>query len=248
MIMDIEFIKPERVINNGRILCCITTKKGGYSKHPYNLNMSFKVNDDAESVLKNRKAVYETLGINRQNIVIQKQIHSTNISYVESSGMIEANDVLFTDKKNLFLVVSVADCYPIFLADKGQKAVAAIHSGWRGTQSNISGLTVERLKQKFNIRADDLNAFIGPGICKEHFEVGQEVYEKFSDEVKTKINGKFYVDLRKEIYNQLINAGLKPYNIEVSNLCTFSENELLHSYRRDKEKSGRMFGIIGLLP
>lgn len=245
--MNIEFIRPQKVLNSGKVLCCITTGTGGYSALPYGLNMSLKVNDNPEAVFKNRNAVYSALGISNEKIVLQKQIHSANISYVTEGGTIPANDALITDKKNLFLAVSVADCYPVFLADTSHKAVAAIHSGWRGTEKNITGLTVEKLKNKFEINPVELFAYIGPGICAEHFEVGREVFEKFPENVRHSSGEKYYVDLRKNIFNQLIKSGLKNDNIEVSGLCTYG-NPILHSYRRDREVSGRMFGFIGLLP
>ena len=245
--MKIEFIKPEKVFSESEILCCITSNQEGFSEYPYGLNMSYKVNDKAENVTKNREEVYKALGISGNRIVLQKQVHSDIVTYADKSGLIDASDALITDKKNLILTLSVADCYPVFIADNSERIIAAVHSGWRGTEKNISGNTISEIRKRFRIDSHNLQAYIGPGICVNHFEVGKEVYERFPDEVRKKNNGKYFVDLRKNIFLQLLDSGIKPENIEVCNLCTYEENSLLHSYRRDKEKSGRMFGFIGLL-
>jgi YfiH family protein len=245
--MKIEFIKPEKVFSESEILCCVTSNREGFSEYPYGLNMSFKVNDNAENVIKNREEVYKALGISGNRIVLQKQVHSDIVTYADKSGLIESSDALITDKKNLFLTLSVADCYPVFIADSSERIIAAVHSGWRGTEKNISGNTISEIRKRFGIDTRNLQAYIGPGICVNHFEVGKEVYERFPDEVRKKTDGKYFVDLRKNILLQLLDSGIKPENIEVCNLCTYEENSLLHSYRRDKEKSGRMFGFIGLL-
>lgn len=245
--MKIEFIKPKKVFLESKILCCVTSSRGGYSEYPYGLNMSFKVNDNAENVIKNREEVYKSLEISADKIVLQKQVHSDTVTYADKGGLINSSDALITDKKNLFLTLSVADCYPVFIADGSERIIAAIHSGWRGTEKNISGNTISEIRKRFRIDSDNLQAYIGPGICVNHFEVGKEVYERFPDEVRKKTDGKYFVDLRKNIFLQLLDSGIKPDNIEVCELCTYEENNLLHSFRRDKNMSGRMFGFIGLL-
>ena len=105
---------------------------------------------------------------------------------------------------------------------------------------------IEKLKSQFSVKPSGLYAYIGPGISQEKYEVGQEVGTLFSEEICIYKNGKYFPDLKKDNFNQLIKAGLKKENIEVSELCTFTEKDLLHSYRRDGVKSGRMFGVIGI--
>ncbi len=106
--------------------------------------------------------------------------------------------------------------------------------------------TIEELKSRFGINPENMIAYIGPGISQDKYEVGPEVGLLFEEKLRYEKNGKFYPDLKKCNLYQLLDAGLKENNIEVSALCTYTEKDLLHSYRRDGERSGRMFGVIGL--
>ncbi|MDQ3021214.1 MAG: peptidoglycan editing factor PgeF [Bacteroidota bacterium] len=223
-----------------------STKVGGVSDEPYCLNLSSSVGDDPENVKRNRKIFFNEMGIDEAQVTFQKQTHSTVINYSDMPQHFDGCDAIYTDKKNNFLVVGVADCIPIFLYEPGKKIIAAIHSGWKGTYGRILTNTIEELIKKFDLNITGLTAYIGPGISQEKYEVGEDVGKFFVDDVKYFRNGKYYLDLKKENYNQLISLGLKKENIEVSELCTFREKDLLHSYRRDGDKSGRMFGVIGI--
>lgn len=223
-----------------------STKQGGVSPEPFCMNLSASVGDDIENVKINRRIFFENLGINESNVTYQKQIHSTTINYSPAPSHFEGCDAVYTDIKNNYLAVSVADCIPVFLYYPVKKIIAGIHSGWKGTFGKIVTATVEKLKSRFSADPSEIYAYIGPGISQERYEVGPEVGKLFSSEVSIKRNGKYFVDLKKDNFNQLINSGLKKENIEVSDLCTFTEKELLHSYRRDGVRSGRMFGVIGI--
>lgn len=224
----------------------ISTKPGGVSPDPYCLNLSISVGDEIENVKANRKLFFDELGITKELVTFQKQIHSTNINYSGHPQHFLDSDAIYTDRKNNFLAVSVADCIPVLLYEPDKKIVAAIHSGWKGSANKIVSLTIDEIQGKMGAETESLVAFIGPGISQKNYEVGDDVGKFFDDEVKIHKNGKFYLDLKKNIYRELVSKGLKESNIEVCDLCTFEEKELLHSYRRDKEKSGRMFGIIGI--
>lgn len=223
-----------------------STKMGGVSPEPYCMNLSASTGDAPENVKKNREIFFGELGISEGNVTFQKQIHSTEVKYSPVPFHFEECDAVYTDKKNIFLAVSVADCIPVFLYDPVKKIVAGIHSGWKGTYGKIVTGTIEKLKSVFSVNTSDLIAYIGPGISQSKYEVGPEVGILFSEEICIHKNGKYFPDLKKDNFNQLINAGLKKENIEVSEYCTFTEKELLHSYRRDGVKSGRMFGVVGM--
>ena len=223
-----------------------STKTGGVSPEPFGLNLSISVGDDPENVKRNREIFFNELGIKEEQVTFQKQIHSANINYSSKPEHFDGCDAVYTDKKNVFFAVSVADCIPVFLYAPDKKVVAGIHSGWKGTHARIVTHTIEELINKFQINATDLIAYIGPGISQDKYEVGDDVGKFFDDDVKFERNGKYYPDLKKDNYKQLIAAGLKTENIEISELCTFQEKELLHSYRRDGIRSGRMFGVIGM--
>ncbi len=223
-----------------------STKVGGVSPDPYCLNLSISVGDDPNNVKRNRKLFFNELGVNESQVTFQKQIHSTTANYSDKPQCFEGCDAVYTDKKNNFLAVSVADCIPVFLYEPAKKIVAGIHSGWKGTHGKILTLTIKDLVKKFNIDLSKLSAYIGPGISQDNYEVGEEVGELFDDDVKYFKNGKYYPDLKKDNYKQLLEIGVRTENIEISELCTFKEKDLLHSYRRDRDKSGRMFGVIGM--
>jgi YfiH family protein len=223
-----------------------STKIGGVSPGSYGLNLSISAGDDLENVKLNRKIFFDRLGINEEQVTFQKQIHSTIINYSEKPKHFDDCDAIYTDKKNNFLAVSVADCVPIFLYEPEKKVIAGIHSGWKGTHGKILTLTIEELVNKYSINTSKLLAYIGPCISQDKYEVGEDVGKLFTDDVKYYKNGKYYLDLKKDNLKQLVSICVKKENIELSELCTFSEKDLLHSYRRDGNTSGRMFGVIGI--
>lgn len=199
-----------------------------------------------EEILRNRTIFFKELKIDEDRVVYQKQVHSDKFLYVDSPRIIKDNDALFTDKKNLFLVVTIADCIPILFFDEINKIVGVVHSGWRGTDSKILLKTVSYLKQNMNLSVDKTYFYFGPSICPSCFEVGEEVAQKFEKKYVFERSKKFFVDLPSINFDYLISEGFKKENIHISNLCTYELRNLFHSYRRDKEKSGRMFGVIGL--
>lgn len=223
-----------------------STKTGGVSPEPYCLNLSVSVGDDSENVKRNRVIFFNELGIRESQVTFQKQIHSTEINYSDSPQHFAGCDAIYTDKKNNYLAVSVADCIPVFLYEPVKKVIAGVHAGWKGTHGKILTLTIDELVKNFDINVSDLVAFIGPGISQDSYEVGEDVGKLFEEDVKYFKNGKYFLDLKKDNYKQLLAAGVRKENIEVSELCTFKEKDLLHSYRRDGNKSGRMFGVIGM--
>jgi len=240
------FIKPEIFGKFGNVVCGLSTRYGREQRPPFDFNMSFKIGDDTEAVKKNRKDFFDALGIDESKVTFQFQTHSTIHNYVDEAKFFNGSDGLYTDKKNLYLAVNVADCVPVFLYDPVREIVAGIHSGWKGTQQKIVTHTVNTLTEKFNSDPGNLYVYVGPGISVRNFEVGLDVYNMFDDEFKEVRDGRYYVDLRKDIFIRLLRQGVKEKNIEVSRYCTFGDKELFHSYRRDREKSGRMLGVIGM--
>ena len=225
----------------------ISTKLGGNSEPPYYNNLSLYVGDNSYIVRRNRETFYTTLGIDQKRVAYAGQIHSSNIAIVSEPGLYSNTDALITNRNNIFLVISVADCYPIILYDQRKNIVANIHCGWRGASKKIVIKTIEKMTEVFNSAAEDIFVFIGPGISQDFFEVGYEVAAIFNPKhVFNLFDGKFKVDLRNVIYEQLLGMGIHIAKIEVSGLCTYREKDILHSYRRDKEKSGRMFALVGL--
>lgn len=239
-----KVIAPEFLKKYPGLIIAISTKEGGVSPAPYFLNMGLSVGDEKENVLENRKRFFEYLNIPPERVVTQKQIHSDNINIVSEACFIEDSDALIANEKDLFLAISIADCIPVFLFDSDKKVIAGIHSGWKGTEYKITEKVVKRMKDEYEVNPNEIAAYIGPGISVENYEVSKEVAEKFPGSYKIE-NGKYFLDLKKDIYQQLINSGVKEENIEVAPYCTFRDKELFHSHRREKGATGRMFGVIG---
>ena len=223
-----------------------STKVGLGRRPPFHFNISKSVGDDEKIVESNRKALAEALEIDPDLIIYQKQVHSDIVKYVDSPGTAGECDAMITDKRNLFLAATSADCPTIYIYDRDKNIIAAVHSGWRGTAKNIVDKTVTTLKKDFHCEPDDLIAYIAPSICQESYEVGGEVVNRFEGRYVKEINGTYYLDLIGANLDMLKEQGIPEENIEVSSLCSFRESDLLHSYRREGVKSGRAFGILGM--
>lgn len=181
-----------------------------------------------------------------KKVSYQKQVHEDKINTVNSSGSCGESDALITTKKNLGLAISSADCPAIFIYDPKEKVIAAVHSGWRGTEKNILRKTIHKLKIDFNSVPTNLICYIGPSISQKNYEVQEDVAAKFNSDFVVKNENKFYLDVAAANYKMLIEEGVKRINIQVSFLCTYEYETLLQSYRRDGQKSGRALGIIAM--
>jgi YfiH family protein len=170
-----------------------------------------------------------------------KQIHSNLVLVAEHPGDCGEGDALVTNRPHVSISVRTADCYPIFLADSRNRAIGAVHAGWRGSSTHIVEKTLEKMKSQFGSCPADIIAAIGPGIGVCCYEVGQEVARQFGSEVRT------HLDLALENRKQLEASGVPPENIEALGVCTFCDAERFFSYRREKERAGRMTSFIRVL-
>jgi len=167
-----------------------------------------------------------------------KQIHSCVSFTAEHAGCVGEGDALVTRTPGVAVSVRTADCFPILLADPETRAVAAVHAGWRGTVAGVVPSTLARMRSEFGTEPGNVYAAIGPGIGSCCYEVGVEVARRFGMEEAGKL------DLAVENRNQLIAAGLKPERIQLAGSCTFCNPELFFSWRRDRERAGRMISFI----
>lgn len=239
-------IKPFIFHQFTEIVFGFSTKFGHNAKPPFFFNLSYNVGDKIETVNTNRKIFFKELGLNNKMVSYQKQIHDDFIREVNSSGNCGESDALITAKKNLALAISSADCPAIFIYDPKEKVIAAVHSGWRGTEKQILRKTIIRLKNDFHSDVTNLICYIGPSISQQNYEVSEEVAQKFEKEFVIKKETKFFLDLAGANYKMLIDERVKKVNIQVSTLCSYEYENLLHSYRRDGNKSGRALGIIAM--
>lgn len=244
-----RFIKPE-IFHSARIISAVSTRKGGVSKGFYaTLNTGRSTSDDQNDVEENRRLFFSDLGITEEQTALSYQVHGCEILKAENPCRENGYDALITNRKNLFLVVSVADCIPILIHDPKKEAVAAVHAGWRGTASNIVLKTLQALQSNYGSAPEDCLIYIGPGLCQPHFEVGDEVAAHFSDNHKhfdTSLR-KYFVDLKNANRDMALSFGVAEKNIEVSKKCTFCEENMFFSHRRDKGHTGRMAAVIGMI-
>ncbi len=169
-----------------------------------------------------------------------RQIHSDRIVFAEGPGVYGEADALLTDQPGFVLAVRTADCVPILIADPAHNAVAAVHAGWRGTVAEILGKTLAEMSRRFETDAQAVFVVIGPAIGPCCFEVGPEVAVQFGHPAE-----KAQIDLIEANRQQALSGGVPENRITVAGRCSRCEAELFHSFRRDREKAGRMVAAIG---
>ncbi len=209
---------------------------------PYGFTISGNYADE-NIVNQHRKLMADYLNLELNAVKYQKQVHGDEIQVVDFDTQLNESDAMITNLSGLALVASVADCAAILLYDANAKAIAAIHSGWRSTTLNIVFKTIEKMSSEYNSQAADLIAYISPCAGGDSYEVGIDVAQFFPNSIKSLSEDKFLFNIKNEVYNQLIVSGVLPQNIEMSEICTIS-NDKYHSFRRDADNSGRMGAFI----
>ena len=228
-------------------------RQGGYSEGRYGeFNINRYCGDSDEAIRKNREALCRLLDITDDRLLMPHQVHKAEIAVVDEQRDIdlEGYDALMTNVEEVCIGVSTADCIPVLLYDQKQRAVCAVHAGWRGTVMRIVEQSIARMTEVYGTNPADLNAQIGPGIHLESFEVGDEVYEAFMKagfdmERISRRDEKWHIDLPECNRLQLMEAGIPEHQINVSPVCTFQQSDTFFSARRLGIDSGRIFtGII----
>jgi polyphenol oxidase len=176
----------------------LTTTRAGQDTCEKVLNLGFTDWDKSERVRGNREKFFRAIGAGKMRVVALRQIHSDVVHVVvhvidsgsESGGDTASpgtqlpdsapqGDALITRESGVMLVVQTADCVPILLADSKRRAIAAIHSGWRGTVRRIAAKALGRMQMEFGTKPEDVIAALGPGIGQSCYEVGTEVAAEF---------------------------------------------------------------------
>jgi YfiH family protein len=176
-----------------------------------------------------------------ESVATLRQIHSNIIVYADRAGCLSEGDALLSDTAGLRIGVKTADCLPILLVDERHRAVGAVHAGWRGAVARIAHKTVDAMAERWSSRPEDILAAIGPGIGPCCFEVGPEVAVQFGEQAR-----RTRIDLQDAVRRQLLDAGVDSARIYAAGLCTVCRSGEFHSFRRDREKAGRMISVIGV--
>ena len=241
-------ILPKIFLGYPEIRSGMSTKLGSSNQTDFDVNLSNNIGDDPAIVEMNRISFLSSLGISVNELANPHQSHSANVRKADVPAEYEDCDALITKVSGVALAIIVADCVPIHLFDPINKAIGAVHAGWRGTANGIVKRTAERMHEEFNTNAKDILAFIGPssGVCC--YEVNADVAVKFENKIVTYNGSKIFIDLKKENAFQLKQMGVPANNLEISRHCTICEKQLFHSYRRDGTRAGRMMAVICLEP
>ena len=245
--------------------------------HAYSLgvNVNFrtaKVNkqnlekEEYEKVINDYRKLCYSIGSNYTNIVKTNQEHTDEIKVVKEKINLKEPDInlsnyhntdgLITNKRQVLLSTTNADCILLLFFDPVKKVIANVHSGWKGTIQRISVKTVKKMKDEFNCDSKDIICCICPSIRKCHFEVDKDVKDIFEKEFKD-LNGEKIIVKQNEkekwnidtvLINQIIleKEGLKKENIIDSGICSVCNSDLIHSYRIEKEGYGLNTALIEL--
>mgnify|MGYP002542682337 CR=1 FL=1 len=251
----------------GLVVNGFSTRLGGASKGKYaTMNFAWNKGDDPADVLENYTRMAKALGVDRDRMVASQQTHTTNVRLVTEEdagkGVVRERDYtdvdgLITDIPGITLVTFFADCVPLYFLDPVHRAIGLSHSGWRGTVKGMGRVTAEAMRDAFGSRPEDLIACIGPSICADCYELGSDVameFEKaFSSDslpgiLKERPDGKYQLDLWRANQIVLEEAGLKPENTSVTNICTHCNPDLLFSHRRSAERRGNLCAFLCLKP
>ena len=211
------------------------------------------------STKQNRIYLANSLKININSFFYPHQIHSDIVINVDKTkkgyGSYSINnaikgDACITNKKEILLIVTWADCAPVILYDSLSNWMSVVHSGWRGTFNNIIGKTINKLK-KNNVDIKNIFAALGPAIRDCCYEVGKEFMEYFngtglSPFLKEK-NNRLFFDLAGSVNKQLIDSGIKKENIDFYGKCnSCSKDPVFFSCRKDGKNFEGQAAFIGL--
>lgn len=239
-----------------------STRTGGVSPYPENaLNLAGFDEDAAENIHENRRR-FLSLFEGEWTLATQWQVHSADVCLISSAEYAKENndkhkcDALVSNAQNVLLGVKTADCVPLLLGDARKNAFASVHAGWRGTLESIVVNTINKMREEFGTRPEDIRAAIGPAASGACYEVGADVIDAFKNKFSnadslltpTKENHAF-IDIQKANQQQLVSAGVDPEKIHVAPMCTMTRTDLFFSYRIERKlygKTGRLLSVIGV--
>ena len=238
-----------------------STRRGGVSTGIFS-QMNFRPDhgDSPENIKENFRIFSEAVGVEYNKLVLSRQVHETQVRKVtiEDAGngllyenRFESADALMTDVPGLGLIVFYADCVPVLFLDPGKKAVAAVHSGWRGTVGGICEKTVGAMAEAYGSCPRDIICAVGPSIGECCYEVSCDVAERFAERfgpsvVRIAQEGGIYVSLQKAVGIALKEAGMLEEKIIQAGVCTSCHSELLFSHRKTQGQRGTMGAVIAL--
>lgn len=239
-----------------------STRLGGVSKEYFSsMNLGHGRGDMDENIIKNHEIIADAIGFQPENIVASKQTHTTNIRVITKEdagkGIYKKRDYdnvdgMITNHPGIVLATYFADCVPLYFVDIKKRAIGLAHSGWRGTVGRIGKAALERMKGEYGTEPSDVIACIGPSICRECYEVSEDVAKEFMAEFPNdtdtilfhKGNGKYLLDLWKA--NEIIfrECGVLEENIHMPDICTCCNPDVMFSHRASNGKRGNLAAFL----
>lgn len=241
-----------------------STRLGGVSEGVLStMNLGFGRNDLPENVVKNHEIIANSIGFNPENIVASKQTHTTNVKIVSKKdcgkGIYRERDYddvdgMITNEKGIVLATYFADCVPLYMVDTKNKAIGLSHSGWRGTVGKIGKVTLDLMKETYGTNPKDVIACIGPSICRDCYEVSEDVATEFEaafngrekDILINKGNGKYQLDLWECNYIIFKECGVYEENIHMPDICTCHNMEMMFSHRATQGRRGNLAAFLSI--
>ncbi len=262
----VPYLSFSALEETGMVKQGFSTRYGGVSTGVYSsMNLSYSRKDRPEHVLENYRRMAKALEVDIEKMVVSWQTHTTNVRLVTEEdfgkGVLRDRDYqdvdgLITNIPGVTLVTFYADCVPLYILDPVHRAIGLSHSGWRGTVKRMGEKTLKAMNQAFGTNPGDVIACIGPSICKDCFEVGEEVVEEFRQAFSARHwaelfepgrkAGKYQLDLWRA--NQIVftEAGVDPDKIHTTNICTKCNPEHLFSHRAMAENRGNLAAFLCL--
>lgn len=219
------------------------------------------LNNEYENSMNNYKQFCKQIGADYKNIIKANQAHTDNVVNIDEININNTidtkilSDGLITNKREIVLATTNADCILLLFFDPVKKVIANTHSGWKGTLQEISIKTVEKMINIYGCNPKDIIVCICPSIRKCHFEVGEDVKEIFykqfkklrnTDEFIFNRHEKWYVDTVYINKMLLKGMGISEDNIEDSGICSVCNSNIIHSYRVEGKNYGLATALIGL--
>lgn len=232
-----------------------STRLGGVSEGAYaSLNLGYLAGDARERVEENVRRLCRAAALQPEDLHTVSQVHGDRVLQVGAERRGQASavagpqaDGMWTAEAGLALGIKVADCVPVLIADPRGRRVAAVHSGWRGTDAEIASRAVEALAAAGSA-PQDLHVAIGPSIRVCCYEVSGDLADrfrqKFGPEVVIPEDGVPHLDLVRSIRISLLRSGVPDAQIDALPECTHCDSRLYFSHRRDRGQTGRHLGFV----
>lgn len=257
----LEYWQAPNLAELDGVVHAFSTRKGGVSEPPYaTLNMGFHTGDEEQRVVENRRRLLTALGLSLERAIGAEQVHGAEVARVgprergrgarDRASAVAGADALVTNEAGNPLLLCFADCLPAFLVDRGRRAVALVHAGWRGSAAGVTGAAVAELG-RLGVTPSDLLVALGPCIKPCCYEVSPDLARRFrslfGEEVARRTErGAPSIDLAEANRIALVRLGVPEASIHVAPDCTACRTDLYFSHRREGGRTGRMAAVLAL--